>query len=178
MAKVMGAIALIDDDRVLNIVHSEIDECNFGNHAWKWSWPWFYPNTIHGAKEYGVSYGDSYNVCFVWILSKATDTNSMAMTTLDIGYVNAFTSRAQGDTIVSGVDYWIHDVDASWHGNMNSICIWTVCQSYHCDMIKRDILTFENGEMEEFTVDWCYVFYLCVVDCIKSQSLHWIKCFI
>lgn len=71
---IMRIVLLVDDDRVLDIVHNDVMEDELRSRTGRRTWPRLDSHSILSASQRAVLHRDPSHVCLIWVLPKAPDT--------------------------------------------------------------------------------------------------------
>ena len=120
-ALVIWVVALINEDRIGNIVHDNILEMYIRSNFRRGSRPCFYSNTILCTAKGATNYSNSWNRLFILVPSKTSNADTMARSTSYLVNSNILGSITNGDAIVTYSNIGIGDGDARWTSDVDSI---------------------------------------------------------
>ena len=120
-ALTIWAVALINEDRIGNIVHDNILEMYVRSNSRRGSRPCFYSNTILCTAKGATNYSNSWNWLFILVPSKTSNANTMARSTSYLVNSNILGSITNGDAIATCSNIGIGDGDARWMSDVDSI---------------------------------------------------------
>lgn len=148
------AILLIYSDGIKHILHDNVLEYKIGSfHGCRRS-PCFDPHTISSLAERRVPHYDSTHIPFSLVPSKASNTNSMARTTVNLRDVYLCTSGQHCYAVVSGLDHRPRDSDPVGGSNLYTICVWTVTRSWYPYVTHIQVVACKDTDMCIFAVEW------------------------
>ena len=146
-ALTIWAIAMINEDRIGNIVHDNILKMYIRSNSRKGSRPCFYSNTILCTAKGATNYSNSWNWLFILVPSKTSNVDTMARSTSYL--VN---SNTNGDAIVTCSNIGIGNGDARWTSDVDSISVRAIFGCSYGNMLDLQALASQNIYVEKFAI--------------------------
>ena len=151
-ALTIWAVALINEDRIGNIVHDNILEMYIKSSSRWGSKPCFDSNTIRCTAKGATNYSNSWNWLFILVLSKISNADTMARSTSYLVNSNILGSITNGDAIVTCSNIGIGDGDARRMSDVDSIGVRAISGCSNGNMLDLQALTSVNVYVEKFAV--------------------------
>ena len=151
-ALTIWAVALINEDRIGNIVHDNILEMYVRSNSRRGSRPRFSSNTILYTTKGATNYSNSWNWLFILVLSKTSNSDTMARTTSYLVNSNILGSITNGDAIVTCSNIGIGDGDARWTPDVDSISVRAISRCSYGNMLDLQAFASQNVYVEKFAI--------------------------
>ena len=151
-ALTIWAVTLINEDRIVNIVHDKILEMYIRSNSRRGSRPCFDSNTILCIAKGATNYFNSWNWLFILVLSKTSNADTMARSTSYLVNSNILGSITNGDAIVTCSNIGIGDGDARWTSDVDSIGVRAISRCSYGNMLDLQAFASQNIYVEKFAV--------------------------
>ena len=170
-ALTVWAVTLINEDRIGNIVHDNVLEMYVRSNSRRGSRPCFYSNTILCTAKGATNYSNSWNWLFILVLSKTSNTDTMARSTSYLVNSNIMVSITNGDAIITCSNIGIGNGDLRWTSHVDSISVGAICRCSYGNMLELQVLAFQKVDVEKFAVLWCNVLDYWICDEVEPYIL-------
>jgi hypothetical protein len=170
-ARGVGAIFLINNDGIGDLIHENVFKYKIGSFTEGWSSPCFDSHSIRSAAKGAVFYENSINIVSV-VFTEAPDAYSMPRSTKNLRNIEVSSSGQNGYTVIAGTDCGTRDCDVVGASDFNPIGVGAIGRSRYSDMTYIHIPTTEYHDMAVLTVDGPQVMNPRVGHKIKSYCLH------
>jgi len=172
VALVPRAVLLVDEDWVANVLEDNILEMNIGcGGGASCRGPCLDPQPVVSLLKSAVDDLNAADILLVSVPSKTPDTDSVSRTACDLLHVKVLHPISDGDTIVSGGDERVKDLDSVTSSQMDSISVGTVFWGDDLDVIHGHVLGSQHVDVEVLGIDRGYVSDLRVQYEVKPYTL-------
>lgn len=155
---VIGAVLLINKDRIANIVHYDILKVHFGSSSRsRGSRPGFHPHAIHRVGKRAVPNHDTDDRFFVRVPAKAAHADAMSRPTVHSLNIYVPATITNRDTVISGLYVRVGYINPVRTSNVDSIGVDASFCSRNGEVLEAQVLASQNIDMEVFTVQGSYV---------------------
>ena len=148
-----ATILLIDNNRIVRIIHNNVLKSDIRNKYLKGWIPCFDSHTILCWPHCAVSYVNALHILFWGILANAPNADAVARTTYNSSDIDVPRSSPHGYAIISSADTGIENINVVDVSGVNSVSVWAISWWCYCNALDGNVLTIFNFHVETFAVE-------------------------
>jgi len=153
LAVVVGAVLLVDDNGVLDVLHDHVLENHVCGVAFgRGVLPCLDANAVRGAREGHVADVDPCDVALAGIPTQAADTHAVAGAALHAGNLHVVVALTDGDAVVARADARVRDLYAAAALDVDAIRVGTVGRRADLEPAHPDVLDRQQRHVEELGI--------------------------
>ena len=136
----IGAIVLIYDDGIVDIIHDDVFEDKTGGLQTGWRrWPCLDPQSITCTGKSALPHRQPSDIFLIGIFAETSDADAVAGTAYNIKDGQIGATWADGDAVITGADDRVGNLDIGRVGYVDAISVRAVSRSTDFDGIKGDV---------------------------------------
>lgn len=155
----IGAVFLVDDDGIVDVVHDDIFEFDVGGgNADGRRLPWLDSYTVGGVGEGAIYNVYPRHIMLVAVLPQAANADAMAGAAGDFGDVDVLSPRPERDAVVSGAYLRFRDLYVLRFTDVNPIRVGAItwCSDFNASDVHA--VALEDDYVEELAIQGSYAF--------------------
>lgn len=162
-----STVLLINDDRVIDLMHFNVFKFNIWNSAWFRGTLSLDSNTVLSPYEAAVGYSQTSNRA-AW---HASYTDSMARPAVNMIHGNVARFRKEWYAVISCGYYWIVYLDVAWVTDFDSVGVGAFGRSTYVNVADYQIKTYVKVDVCVLAVEGSYVVDLRITGKVELQGL-------